>query len=528
MDSKLKKQYEKEIDAPFNDGLTGLFNHGFFQIALEGEVKRSQRYGHSFTLALIDIDSFSLYNKQHGHVQGDYLLKKIARLIKKNLRQSDLAARFSGDVFAVILTKSQADYALAAMERIRKAAEKLSDEDPEGSSVSIGMASHPKDAMHAETLVEMAQEALQKAKARGKNRIHFFQKEKIMEEHRPKILIVDDDPKNLKLLEAILLPLNFSVIKASNGEEAISMVNRLDVDMVLLDIMMPKMDGYEACRRLKGSEATRLIPVVMVTALDDMEAKIKSIEAGADDFITKPPNKLELLARTKSLINVKKLNNKLISIEDVLFSLANAVEAKDEYTQGHVWRVSNLAMALGKKVGLPAGEIDALRFGGILHDIGKIGVPGEILNKPGPLSDEEWKVIRTHPSTGFKICQPLGKTLGPALEVIRHHHEKLDGSGYPDGLKGEEISKVARIMSIVDIYDSLITDRPYRKRLPKKKAIGTLLVEASEGKLDKYMVNVLIKIESETGKDHIHHADSSRPSEELDAELSGKGTPEGE
>ena len=125
MDSKLKKQYEKEIDAPFNDGLTGLFNHGFFQIALEGEVKRSQRYGHSFTLALIDIDSFSLYNKQHGHVQGDYLLKKIAKLIKKNLRQSDLAARFSGDVFAVILTKSQADYALAAMERIRKAAEKL-------------------------------------------------------------------------------------------------------------------------------------------------------------------------------------------------------------------------------------------------------------------------------------------------------------------------------------------------------------------------------------------------------------------
>jgi putative two-component system response regulator len=515
MDSKLKKHYAKEIDAPFNDCLTGLFNHGFFQIALEGEVKRSQRYGYSFTLALVDIDSFSLYNKQRSHVQGDYLLKKIARLIKKNLRKSDLAARFSGDVFALILTKSQTDYALAAMERIRKAAEKLSDEDSETSTVSIGMVSHPRDATHAETLIEMAQEALRKAKARGKNRIHFFQKEKIKGDWKPKILVVDDDPKNIKLLEAILLPLNFNVIKASDGAEAVSIVNHVDTDMVLMDIMMPKMDGYEACRRLKGSETTRLTPVVMVTALDDMDAKIKSIEAGADDFITKPPNKLELLARTKSLINVKKLNNKLISIEDVLFSLANAVEAKDTYTQGHIWRVSNLAIALGKKVGLPVGEIDALRLGGILHDIGKIGVPGEILNKPAPLSDEEWKVIRTHPITGFKICKPLGKTLGPALEVIRHHHEKLDGSGYPDGLKGEEISKVARIMSIVDIYDSLITDRPYRKRIPKKKVIGILLAEADEGKLDKYLVKVLIKLECELGGDHRSSSDSSQTEEEM-------------
>ncbi len=518
MDSKLKKQYEEEINAPFTDCLTGLFNHGFFQIALEREVKKSQRYGYSFTLALIDIDSFSLYNKQRGHVHGDQLLKKVAGLIKKSLRKSDLAARFSGDVFAAILTKSQADYALSAMERIRKAVGKLSDEDSMRPSVSIGMASYPKDATHTETLVEMANEALRKAKARGKNRIHFFQKENIRENRLPTILIVDDDPKNLKLLEATLLPLKFNVIKASNGEEALSIVVRLDVDMVLLDIMMPRMNGYEVCRRLKGSEATRLIPVVMVTALDDMDAKIKCIEAGADDFITKPPNKLELLARTKSLINVKKLNNKLISVEDVLFSLANAVEAKDQYTQGHVWRVSNLAMAVGRKAGLPAEEIDALRFGGILHDIGKIGIPGEILNKPGPLNKDEWEVVRTHPGTGFKICQPLGKILGPALEVIRHHHEKLDGSGYPDGLKGEEISKVARIMSIVDIYDSLITDRPYRKRLPKKQVIGSLLAEADDGKLDKYLVKILIKLESELGRDHSHLDDVSYPTGEMISE----------
>ncbi len=516
MNSKLKKQYEKETDAPFIESLTGLFNHGFFQTAMEQEIKRSQRYGYSFTVAMIDIDSFSSYNKKNGHVQGDQLLKEVADLIKKNIRKSDLAARYSSDIFSVIMTKSEIEYAAAAMERIREAVEKLTDGK---STVSIGMASYPKDGMIAESLLNMAQEALLAAKARGKNRLHFCKEKKIRMDEKPRILVVDDDLKNAEYIEALLLSLNFDVVKVLSGRDALSMVKKLDMDLVLLDVMMPNMDGYEVCRHLKGNETSRLIPVVMITALDDMDAKIKSIEVGADDFITKPPNKVELLAKAKSLINVKKLNNKLISIEDVLFSLANVVEAKDRYTQGHIWRVSSLAMALGKKIGLASGEIESLRLGGILHDIGKIGVPGEILNKPEPLTVEEWTIFKTHPDIGYKICQPLKKILGPALEVIRHHHEKLDGSGYPDGLKGEEISKVARIMSIVDIYDSLIMDRPYRKKMPKKEAIGVLLLEANVGRLDKHLIDILIEIVKEPSLGSSQSTDSALQSDEQITEL---------
>jgi putative two-component system response regulator len=203
---------------------------------------------------------------------------------------------------------------------------------------------------------------------------------------------------------------------------------------------------------------------------------------------------MELLARTKSLIKLKRLNDNLASIEYVLFPLAKAVEAKDEYTQDHVERVSKLAMDLGNKMGLSERELEALRYGGILHDIGKIGIPGQILNKPGPLNSEEWEVMKNHPVAGYDICLPLKKNLGSALEVIRHHHEKLDGSGYPDGLKNEEISTAARIMAVVDIYDALVTDRPYRKGMPLEKAVEILRHDANNQKLDPAVVNYLIEV----------------------------------
>jgi len=280
-------------------------------------------------------------------------------------------------------------------------------------------------------------------------------------------------------------------LKAYSGEEAMELISKSSVDLVLLDIMMPGMDGYQVCRLIKGNENTRMIPVIAVTALEDIESKIKAIESGADDFLTKPPNRVELLARTRSLLQFKKLNDNLTSIESVLFSLAKAVEAKDPYTQGHVERVSGLAMSLGRKLGLSANEIKALRLGGILHDIGKIGIPLDILNKQGPLTNEEWLVMKTHCDVGHRICLPLGETLGPALDVVRHHHEKLDGSGYPDGLRGEEIPRVALVMSVVDSYDAMTTDRPYRKALSKEETLACLSHEVSEGKLDGPTVECL-------------------------------------
>jgi putative two-component system response regulator len=232
----------------------------------------------------------------------------------------------------------------------------------------------------------------------------------------------------------------------------------------------------------------------MLTALDDSESRIKGIEAGADDFITKPPNKIELMARINALLKMNELNKKLASIESVMVSLANAVEAKDEYTQGHTERVSEFCVKLGKKMELSAIEIDALWIGGILHDIGKIGVSRKILNKPGSLDSEEFEIMKTHSVMGYKICLPLEKNLGPALEAILHHHEKLDGSGYPDGINGDEISVLARIMAIADIFDALDTDRPYRKAFPRAKTFEIMLSEANAGKLDKNILEHLINI----------------------------------
>ncbi len=487
MKENLIKEYAKEIHAPFEDSLTGLFNHGIFQILLREEVKRAQRYGDPFTLAFINIDSFSLYNKLNGSAIGDQALQAVTKFIRENLRTPDVAARYSGDEFAVILPKSSVCSAYTALERIRTAVGTYT----QGKlTLSTGLASFPSEASDKEGLIQRAQEALLQAKIRGKNRVCFLkeEKEQIDSEQKFKILIVDDDPRNVKLLEAVMAPFHHEIFKAYNGEDALSLIKKIEIDLVLLDIMMPHMDGYEVCRRLKRNEATRQIPIIMVTALDDTKARVEGIEAGADDFITKPPNKIELLARINSLLKVNRLNKKMISIENILISMANTIESKDTYTQGHTQRVSDLAVALGKKMDLSVIETDALRLSGILHDVGKIGVPEEILNKPGPLNPDEWQVIKRHPAEAYRICLPLKKTLGPALEAIRHHHEKIDGSGYPDGIKGEEISILARILAVVDIFDALDTDRPYRKGMTRDETFKILCKEANDGKLDKSIV----------------------------------------
>ena len=279
---------------------------------------------------------------------------------------------------------------------------------------------------------------------------------------------------------------------AESGKEALYILSQTDIDLVLLDIMMPEMDGIEVCRQIKSNEETRMIPVMLITGFDDTNTRIRGIEAGAEDFITKPFNMAELTARTKSLVRLKKLNNNLAGIENVLFSMANTVEAKDRYTQGHVERVSAMAVAIGKKMNLSNTELEALRLGGALHDIGKMGIPREIINKQGPLDEDEWDLMKQHPIIGHKICMPLKRNLCAALDVIRHHHEKLDGSGYPDGLQGSEISMVARIMAVADIYDALITERPYRKAFSTDKVYEILHQETSQGKIDKDVVTCLI------------------------------------
>ncbi len=489
---ELQEIYEKQIRAPFSDALTGLFNYGFFSMYLDKEIQRAKRSGEKFTLCLVDIDEFSIFNRKHGEVKGDLALKRVGMLFSRYIRGSDICARLYSDLFAVIITATGTDAALTAMERLRHEVER----GMGGSlTVSAGLATYPEHGSDKKSLMETARNALTTAKIKGGNRtLACRPSKKPVPTAKNRVLVVDDEELNLKLFEAFLESQGYEVITAANGLRALSIIEKTEIDLVLLDVMMPELDGFRVCRTLKSREDTRLIPVILVTAMHDLDAKVRGIEAGADDFISKPPNKFELTTRIKSLIRTRNLNKNLTSIENVLISLANAVEAKDSYTQGHIERVSYMALEVGKHLEIPGEDIEALRMGCILHDVGKISVPRSVLNKPGKLNGKEWEMLKMHPVTGYKICLPLKKTLGAALEVIRHHHEKLDGTGYPDGLSGDEIPILARIAAIVDIYDALTTDRPYRKAISREKALDIMLGEASRGKIDNGILKEFIKV----------------------------------
>jgi putative two-component system response regulator len=493
----LRADYEREIKAPFTDSLTGLYNHGFFLELLSRELLRFRRHMVPFCLSLIDIDGFDRYNREYGSVRGDWTLKEVGGVIGAQIRESDLAARYLGDRFAVLLPDTCAADAGVVAGRIKK---ELHERFLGSLTVCIGCVSSGEGG-DRDQILRKAHEALSWAKTSGKGSIYIADaKKRPVNKEQSVVLVVDDEPVNGLLLEAMLQPLQCEAIKVTNGEEALRALAHADVDLILLDAMMPIMDGFETCRRLKENEATRMIPIVMVTALDDLASKVRAIEYGADDFITKPVNRIELGARIRALIRTKKLNEGLVSIEKVLFSLAHAVEAKDIYTEGHIKRVSTLAVDLGRMMDLPQKDIEALRIGGILHDIGKIGIPDSVLNKPGGLDAKEWEVVKTHPDVGCKVVEPLKPILKGALDVIRHHHEKLDGSGYPDGLRAGEIPTVARVMAVADIYDALVTDRPYRKGLSRVEALSIIKKQVDEGLLNGAVVSHLGALVSGTSR----------------------------
>jgi putative two-component system response regulator len=471
------------------DTSMGLHREPYFQAIFAMAMAQVRRNGEPLTIGILGVDLRSPENEQPDFSPSEGTLRELGALIKRNIRELDIATHSGGGLFPLILSRTRAELARTAAERIRKAME---DSSKGKATVSVGLASFPEDGLDEETVVGRAADAYLHAVAAGGNRVFCFEGPKRPSaEGKGRVLLVDDDTLNLKLLTAQLAPLGYDLLNATSGEQALQTVRSIDVDLVILDVMMPGINGFETCRRIKGNEGTRKVPVILLTALNDAESRLKGIEAGADDFISKPPNKEELFARTRSLVSVKRLNRSLVSLENALISLANAVEAKDNYTLGHTQRVSTLAVALGANMGLDNGDLLALRLGGILHDVGKIGVPEEILNKPGPLNDEEWKLMKSHAEMGYNICLPLMESIGPALDVIRHHHEKLDGSSYPDGLKGKEISRMARIMSVVDCYDAMISDRPYRAGMDKSKALSVLQEEVTCGRLDGLVVSAL-------------------------------------
>src|SRR2546429_1613955 len=274
----------------------------------------------------------------------------------------------------------------------------------------------------------------------------------IQPDRTPVVLVVDDGAANRELIEACLAGVECRVRTAEDGVSALKVISASPPDLVLLDVQMPGMDGYEVCRRIKANSASRLIPVVMITSLDRVADRVRALEAGADDYMTKPVDRVELVARVRSALRLKSIYDSLDSAEQVIFALAAAVEAKDPYTEAHTQRVADSARAMGVRLGLPARDLDSLYRGGLIHDIGKIGVPDAILLKPGPLDHEEEIAMHLHPLIGENIVAPP-RSAASLLPIIRNHHENFDGSGYPDRLSGAGIPRLARIVSVCDTFD---------------------------------------------------------------------------
>src|ERR1700720_1400409 len=300
------------------------------------------------------------------------------------------------------------------------------------------------------------------------------------------VLVADDQAANRELLEELLTAQGCKVIAVPDGAAAIEQLTRTQVDLVLLDVMMPYLNGFEVCEKIKNNADTYLIPVIVITALSDKQARLEGIKVGADDFLSRPVDRTELLARVQSLLKLKQRTDELERAESVLFSLARSIEGKDPYTHGHCERLAQYSARLGEHLKLPEEQLIALRRAGVVHDVGKIAVPDAILLKPGALTADEWKLIKEHPVVGERICAPL-KSFRFVLPIIRHHHEKFDGSGYPDGLRGESIPITARVLQIVDVYDALTTDRPYKRAFSITDALQTMKQEVAKGWWDPHI-----------------------------------------
>lgn len=294
------------------------------------------------------------------------------------------------------------------------------------------------------------------------------------------VLVVDDAAATRDLLTSVLTRDGHRVECADDGRAVPSFVRTRQPDLVLMDVLMPHVDGFAACVALKSDPATRLIPVVLITGLDDSESRVRGIEAGADDFLTKPFNLVELRARVRSLVRIKRYTDDLDSAEAAIISLALTIEARDPFTNGHCQRLAAYAGQLGAAIGLSADDLTALTRGTFLHDIGKVGIADAILLKPGPLTRDEYREMQQHTVIGDRVCSEL-RSLRKVRPIVRNHHERLDGSGYPDGLRGDDIPLLAQITGIVDVFDALTAARPYRAALPVDAAFDVLHDEVERG-----------------------------------------------
>jgi putative two-component system response regulator len=294
-----------------------------------------------------------------------------------------------------------------------------------------------------------------------------------------KVLIVDDYAPNVRGLGRLLDP-DYTVLNASNGRDALEIVKAERPDLVLLDVVMPGISGLDVCAELKQNVDTRFTPVVLMSGAQEREARLAGLDAGADDFLNKPIDPEELSTRVRGLMRLKRLTDDLESAESLFLTLGRIIEARDPSTEGHCDRLTAYATMLGTHLELTTADLDALHRGAFLHDVGKIAIPDRVLLKPGRLTREEYDLMKRHPVIGDQLCETV-RSLEAVRPIVRHHHERADGRGYPDGLIGDEIPLLAQIVSIVDVFDALTTERPYRKALTPATAYQMMREHARQG-----------------------------------------------
>jgi putative two-component system response regulator len=309
----------------------------------------------------------------------------------------------------------------------------------------------------------------------------------------PLVLVVDDSEEQVRFLRRLLTGDGYRYQSVGDGREAFAACASGAVDIVLLDVHLPGVDGLTVCRQLKAAPETCLIPVLVMTGDPARESHLNALEAGADDFLEKPLAVRELRARLRSASRMKRYVDELDNAAASILMLGAAIEARDRLTNGHCRRLAEYASALGQRIGLDRHNVRALEQGGYIHDLGKIAIADAVLFKTGPLTREEYDLVKAHPLVGERICAPL-RTLERSRPIIRSHHETLDGKGYPDGLRGNAVPLLAQVTGIADVYDALTSDRPYRRALMPATAIEMLSAEATSGKRDSVLVDEFASI----------------------------------